>query len=41
MTQFEAQKAEDEELLIDIEDENQKYSAKIHQLTKTIKELMI
>jgi len=41
MTQFEQHKIADEELLLDLEDENQKYSAKIQQLAKTIKELSI
>lgn len=40
-SQIEQQKIDDEELLLDLEDENQKYSAKIQQLTKTIKDLTV
>mmetsp|Transcript_7730 Transcript_7730/g.11981 ORF Transcript_7730/g.11981 Transcript_7730/m.11981 type:complete len:253 (-) Transcript_7730:2560-3318(-) len=37
--QVEVQKSEDEELLLDLEEENQKYREKVQQLNKTIKDL--
>lgn len=39
MAQIEQQKIEDEELLLDLEDENQKYRDKVQLLNKQIKEL--
>ena len=38
-TQIENQKVEDEDLLLDLEEENQKYREKVQQLNKTINEL--
>ena len=39
LSQLEQSKIEDEELLLDLEDENKKYSDKVQLLQKTIKEL--
>lgn len=39
ISQIEHQKIDDEELLLDLEDENQKYREKLQVQSKTIKEL--
>lgn len=41
LAQIELQRSEDEELMVDLDDENQKYREKVAQLNKNIKELTI